>query len=391
MTLYRSEPPDDPSDIITFLEGLTIPTITPEDSLQIDRGITAGEVTQAIKSMQSGKVRGPDGFSIEIYKEFADKLASILSQLYQDIFEQQKLPQTMTQAIISVLLKKDKDPLLCSSYRPISLLNCDYKILTKILVTHIDSVIPTVIKPDQTGFIPGRQSFYNMRRLFNILYTLHSASKEITEVVISLDAEKAFDRVEWQYLFAVLEKFGFGSSFLTQIKIIHDAPTATIRTNKNISDYFPLHRSCRQSCGLSPYLFDLAVEPLAIALRADEGITGISRGGKVHKVALYTDDLLLYISNPTVSIPKLLLMLENFRHLSGYKLKYSKSLLFPIDRINRDYSKFPFKIERNMFTYLGIKVTHKMENLEKHNFKSLLEQTKQDFGKWSTLPISLAG
>ena len=391
MTLYGSEPPDDPSAVIKFLEGLTIPTITPEDSLQIDGGITAGEVMQAIKSMQSGKAGGPDGFSIEIYKEFAVKLAPILSQLYQDIFEQRRLPQTMTQAIISVLLKKDKDPLLCGSYRPISLLNCDYKILTKILATRLDSVIPMVIDPDQTGFIPGRQSFYNMRRLFNVLYTPHSASEESTEVVVSLDAEKAFDRVEWQYLFAVLEKFGFGSSFLTWIKIIYNVPTAAVRTNNNISDYFPLHRGCRQGCSLSPYLFDLAVEPLAIALRAEEGITGISRGGKVHKVALYADDLLLYISNPTVSIPKLLLILENFRYLSGYKLNYSKSLLLPINRADGDYSEFPFKIERNMFTYLGIKVTHKMENLEKHNFKSLLERTKQDLGKWSALPISLAG
>ena len=133
------------------------------------------------------------------------------------------------------------------------------------------------------------------------------------------------------------------------------------------------------------------VDPLAIALRAEEGITGISCGGKVHQVALYADELLLYISNPTVLIPKLLLMLENFRYISGCKVNYSNSLLFPVDCTDGDYSEFPFKIERNMFTCLGIKVTHKMENLEKHNFKSLLEQTKQDLGKWSTLPISLAG
>ena len=126
---------------------------------------------------------------------------------------------------MSVLLKKEKekDPLLCGS---VILLN--YKILTKILATPIDSVIPTVIDPDQTGFIPGRQSFYNTCRLFNVLYTRHVASEETTDVVISLDAEKAFDRVEWQYLFAVLEKCGFGSSFLTWIKIIYDAPTAAV-------------------------------------------------------------------------------------------------------------------------------------------------------------------
>lgn len=101
LTLSGSEPPDDPSDIVP--EGLTIPTITPEESLYIDKKITATEVMQAIRSMQSGKAGGPDGFTIELYKEFADKLAPLLSQLYQDIFEQRKLPQTMTQAILCVV------------------------------------------------------------------------------------------------------------------------------------------------------------------------------------------------------------------------------------------------------------------------------------------------
>lgn len=121
MTRYGSEPPDDPSDIVKVPEGLTIPTITPEEGLYIDKKITVTEVMQAIRSMQSGKAVGPDGFTIELYKEFADKLAPLLSQLYQDIFEQRKLPQTMTQAIISVLKSKGKRPfimLLVSPNKP---------------------------------------------------------------------------------------------------------------------------------------------------------------------------------------------------------------------------------------------------------------------------------
>lgn len=250
----------------------------------------------------------------------------------------------MTQAIISVLLKKDKDPLLCGSYHPVSLLNCDYKILTKVLATRIETVVPTVVDADQTGFIPGRQSFDNMRCLPNVLYTPQST--EQSEVVISLDAEKAFDHVEWQYLFAVLERFGFGSSFLSWIKILYHSPTAAVRTNNIISEFFQLHRGCRQGCSLSLHLFDLAIEPLTIALRAEDGIRGITRGGKSHKVSLYADDLLLYISSPTESIPKLLLILDNFGHLSGYSIYYSKHLLFLINDTESDYSNFPFKLEK---------------------------------------------
>lgn len=143
--------------------------MTLEESLHIDRKKITSEVTQAIKSMGSGKAGGPDGFTIDFYKEFADMLAPLLGRLYKNILERDKLPQNMAQAIISVLLKKDKDTSLCNFYCPICLLNCDSKILTKILATRIDNIIPKIIDLDQTGFITGRQSFYNMGRLFNIL------------------------------------------------------------------------------------------------------------------------------------------------------------------------------------------------------------------------------
>lgn len=141
-TLYSSEPPNDLSHISDFLDDLTIPEINPK----------------AIKSMHSSKAPGPDDFSIEIYKEFASLLAPIPKLLYQEIFKQQKLTQTMMQAILAILLRKDTNPVLCGSYHPVSLVNCDYKIFTKHLATHIETVAPMVANPDQTGFMLGSLS-----------------------------------------------------------------------------------------------------------------------------------------------------------------------------------------------------------------------------------------
>lgn len=143
-----------------------------------------------------------------------------------------------------------------------------------------------------------------MHLLLNVLYAPHST--EQSEVVISLDAEKAFYRVEWQYLFAVLETFGFCSLFLSWVKNLYCSPTAAVQTNNIISDYFQLHRGCRQRCSLSPNLFDLAFDQLTFALRPEDGIRGIPRDDKSHKVSLYADNLLVYMSSPTESIPKLL-------------------------------------------------------------------------------------
>lgn len=97
------------------------------------------------------------------------------------------LPPTLNNAAITLLLKKDKDPTLCSSFRPISLLNVDYKILAKILALRLQHVLPGIISSDQTGFMLGRHSFHNTRRLLNIL---NMPSSTTPEVVVALDAEK---------------------------------------------------------------------------------------------------------------------------------------------------------------------------------------------------------
>ena len=113
--------------------------------------------------------------------------------MYNEAFQHRCLPDTLLKATISLILKNGKDPLLCGSYRPISLLNVDLKILSKVLALHLQRVIPFIISLDQTGFMPGGQSYHNTRRL---LYVIHLSSNDTPEVVVSLNAEKAFDRVE---------------------------------------------------------------------------------------------------------------------------------------------------------------------------------------------------
>jgi hypothetical protein len=184
------------------------------------------------------KAPGPNGFPIEFYKAFSSKLSPRLSSIYNEILSSQKLPQTFNQETHSVFLKKDKNPLDCGSYCPISLLCCDYKILTKVLSCRLKTVMLNIINSDQTRFFSGRQYFYHTRRIFKVLHSAHSTRQP--EVVISLDAEKAFDRVEWEHLFTVLERFGFGPSFLSWIKILYSSPVASVRTKNVTSSYFPL-------------------------------------------------------------------------------------------------------------------------------------------------------
>ena len=364
----------------------------PEVAISLEEPISTTEIMKAIQSMQSGKSPGPDGYPSDFYKKFSTQLSPILRSVFEESYTSQSLPLTMRQAVISLILKNDKDHLECSSYRPISLLNTDTKILAKVLAHRLEKILPSIISPDQTGFIKNRYSFFNIRRLLNIIYT--QPAMDTSEVIISLDAEKAFDRVKWDFLFHVLKKFGFGPNFITWIRVLYSSPLAAVRTNSNLSPYFELQRGTRQGCPLSPLLFALAIEPLAIAIRQHVDIKGIHRGGLVHKVSLYADDMLLFVSDPLHSLPKLLELLKGFGEISGYKVNFQKSELMPIGKTAGEppfNCPTPFKITNKKFKYLGVWVTQNHNELYKANYLPLLSKLKRDLEKWDLLPLSLGG
>lgn len=275
------------------------------------------------------------------------------------------LPNTLTEATISVMLKKDKNPAECSSYRPISLLNVD-----------------------ETDFIRGRNLFSNIRRLINIISAPSTAIKP--EVVLSLDAEKAFDGVEWGFLFKLLEKFGFGQTFISWVRLLYASPKARVYTNNHYSSYFSLSRGTRQGCPLSPLLFALIIEPLAIKLRTSACLQGIERDGVKHYVSLYADDLLLYITDPGICSHRIIQTLDDFGTFSGYKINLQKTVCFPINNLAKQLKQgqIPFHLTLNSFRYLGIDIAHSFKDLHNLNFVKLLTKVKADLQKWTKLPCA---
>lgn len=390
-TLYTSEFPSDITNMEGFLNNLEVPVLEPGDVAVLDQTLEQREIIEAIRAMRSGKTPGPDGYPTEFYKKFENKLAPILLEVFNESLENGSLPPTLTQASISLLLKKDKDPTSCGSYRPISLLNVDAKILAKILACRLESILPKIISDDQTGFIKGRHSFSNIRRLANVIYS--PGPSRTPEAVISLDAEKAFDRVEWEYLFGVLKKFGFGKTFIAWTRLLYSSPQACVQTNYSRSNFFPLSRGTRQGCPLSPLLFAIVIEPLSIALKSALSFQGVRRGGVEHRVSLYADDLLVYVSDPEASAPVIVSLLDDFGAFSGYKLNFRKSECFPINEsaLKIQQESFPFHLAQSGFKYLGINITRSFTSLHAANFTPQVNQMKADFQRWGSLPLTLAG
>ncbi len=167
-----------------------------------------------------------------------------------------------------------------------------------------------------------------MHHLLNVIQ--FAKQQSIDGLVISLDAEKAFDRIEWPYLFHTLHKFGLGEHFIKWVKLLYNEPLSAMLTNGCRSSTFKVGRWTRQDYPLSPLLFALIIEPLAEAIRTNNEICGLTVANNLHKIALYADDILIFMVNPDTSTPALLDTIDKPGTFSGYRINYHNSMAMPI-------------------------------------------------------------
>ena len=147
-------------------------------------------------------------------------------------------------------------------------------------------------------------------------------------MVISINAEKAFDKIQYPFLIQTLQKAGIEGIYANLRKTIHDKPTANIILNGEKFKAFPLKSGTRQGCPLSPLLFNIVLEVLAIAIREEKEIKGIQIGKEEVKLSLFVDDMILDIENPKDSTRKLLELINEYSKVAGYKINTQKSLAF---------------------------------------------------------------
>ena len=140
-------------------------------------------------------------------------------------------------------------------------------------------------------------------------------------MIISLDAEKAFNKIQHPFMIKVLERAGIQGTYLNIIKAIYSKPTANIKLNGEKLPVIPLKSGTRQGCPLSPYLFNIVLEVLARAIRHQKEIKGIQIGKEEVKLSLFADDMIVYISDPKNSTKELLQLINTFSNVARYKIK----------------------------------------------------------------------
>ena len=221
------------------------------------------------------------------------------------------------------LPKKDAELNQVKNWRPITLLNCDYKIAAKAIANRVKKALPKLINNDQTGFMKGRFIGENIRLIDSVIK--FAATKNIPGLLLFLDFEKAFDTVEWAFIHKTLQHFNFGPSLVNCINTFYNNSESCVLNNGWSSNFFKLERGVRQGCPLSPYLFILCVEILAEKVRTCQNIKGIKVFGQEIKISQYADDTTLILDGSNEAFTSSLQVLDDFRKISGLKLNDKKT------------------------------------------------------------------
>ena len=334
-------------DLINCLDD----TLNDEDSNSLERSIVFADVRRALSTVAKNKAPGIDGLPYEFYSNFLDILGDDLVDVCNDIFNRGTMSESQRTSIVT-LFPKEGDKLDPINWRPISLLNADYKIIAKILQMKLAKVMPGIVNEHQTCSVPGRSIHNNMFLIRDIID--YSVMKKNSCAIISIDQYKAFDTVDWSFLSKVLKRLNFGDNFRRWISILYHNIYSRIIINGNISDSIPLSRGVRQGCPLSPSLYVLFIEPIAKFIHNCNRIRGFTvpgTNGKSIKFLQYADDATCVASSLS-DITQFLDVFDLFHRATGASVNLTKTHGFKVGSFTG--SQLPADIE---WSTTAIKIT----------------------------------
>jgi len=360
---------------------------------EIEKEICEGKVSMeecydSLHQFPNNKSPGSDGLSIEFYKYFWNKISPFLMDSYNYSFENNILSVDQRRALLILIPKSEKDKRLLTNWRPISLLNSDYKILAKVLANRLQKVISTIVHADQVGYVKGRNIGDNIRTLLDILdITKH---KSDPGMLVMIDFEKAFDTVSWKFLHQTLQYFNFGPTFIQYIKLLYTEAECSVTNNGYHTEFFKISRGIRQGCPISALLFILCVEVMAIKIREDNNIKGITVMDKELKITQYADDTCLYVDS-IVSLENALQVFEDFYRYAGLRLNIDKTKAIWLGTNSRIGKVCNITLTNTPVKVLGIWICKNHDQMLDINYTERLGKLKTILNMWSQRQLTIKG
>jgi exonuclease III len=301
-----------------------IPDLLGDATSSLEESITVDEVHYAIQKAKNGKTPGKDGIPAEFYKLHKDTVAQALCRLFNAILRNNIPTQGFSDGLITLLYKKG-DPTLLKNYRPITLLNVDYKLYTSILVNRLQQPLTKVLSQDQHAFLKSRLITDNILEVkLNLI--LAEQTKQ-TGFAVFLDQEKAYDRVDHEFLFKVLRKYGISATIIETIRNLYTGSRSTVLLNGGAAATVDIRRGVKQGDGLSCLLFVFIMDAFHKYMDARGAITPlrlIENSDYATVAKMYADDTVGIVSSEE-DVLKFIQITEQYGTGSGIKINVDKT------------------------------------------------------------------
>jgi hypothetical protein len=248
------------------------PKLSTENRNLMEDELTLKDMYNALLTCKTS-APGPDGIPYEIYKRFWNILGPLIYDSWKHSIKIGILPPSHLESAIVLLPKEGKDCKDIKNWRPITLSNCDLKIITKSLASKMARVLDQIIVNSQTAYVPGRSVADNLRS--NFFFKQYCKTNKLNAVLISLDAKKAFDSVDHKYIEETLMAYGFGPKLINTFKVLYNKITARILVNGFQSELINIERGVKQGDALSCAIFIICIDPLIRNLNKNAGISPV--------------------------------------------------------------------------------------------------------------------
>ena len=261
------------------------------------------------------------------------------------------------------------------------------------IANRVKRVLDKLIHNDQKGFIKGRFIRENVRQTYDLLY--EAKKQNISGLLMLIDFEKAFDSVSWKLIKESLIFFNFGPILIIWVQVLYNKSESCVIQNRHMADFFKLGRGCRQGDPLSPYLFLICGEILAIMIRSNDRIGGIKMWRKCYKISQYADDTSLYLDGKESSLREVLSILDSFDFLSGLKMNAEKTKLILIGALEGSKSELCKEVNLEWgvteFNSLGVNFSINVEDIWSLNTDKKMLEIQRLLTKWKKRDLTIIG
>ena len=359
------EPRVDRSQFISDFTKHIPKLVTREDNYNLNRLVNEEEVSEVIKDMQHGKAPGPDGFNADFFKACWSIVKQDTLNVVEDSRKNRTIMKAFNTAFISLIPKQD-NAMKPDRFRPIALCNVVYKIISKVIANRLKPLLPTLVSREQTGYVEGRKILNNIIQAHEVVHSL--TSKRQAGMIMQLDLEKAYDKLNWAYIRKVLLAHGFDHNWVRWVMALITTSSFSILVNGSPSKIFNPSRGLGRADPLSPFLFILMMEGLGRAIKSakEEGkIQGLKLSGNGHALThqQFVDDTMLQGIPMVMEVQAYKQILRDFAMAAGTEVSLSKSKIFFFNTniaIQRNISRI-LGFQRDMLPskYLGVLLTNK--------------------------------